>query len=588
MPQDTLPGTRSRLNRRFEDMKRERSSYENRWRALAEYLLPMRSRFSRSDENRGDRSNNRILNGTPTKALDFMTSSLLQGTANPASRWFNHRARRRSLNVVPAVRAWTETFRDAILEVFDEADLYTALEEVYKDEIAFATGTMLTLEDPSKVIKAQTFPIGSYVLAQDGDGNVDTFGREFMLSARQMREQFPEDRLSDHVKRLLDSGNKEERVQVRHLIEPRRDAREDFGAAGLPWRDVYWEVGDGSPGTAGDPSQTGMVGLGFAGEETLTLRESGFHERPFMAGRWYRSAQDVYGTSCPGMVTLGDNKTLQDMQRDFLNGLKKMVDPPLNATPSLRNSTISLVSGAVTYGDGMTQGPAVSPIHEVRLPLNELRQAILDTEQAIEEGFFKSVLLAFLGDKRLQRATATEVDAQLEEKLSILGTVQQRLEADVLEPLVDRVGAILIRRSEPFWAAGQEGPLPPPPPELSGEDVIPEYESQVTRSQRLSSLAPIRAFSSAVAEAATFNPEAIDKINVDALLDEVGSITGVPVSIIRETEEAQALRDARRKAAEAAAAAEMAPKMGRAAKDLSQAKVGSGNALEALDASLGS
>ena len=70
--------------------------------------------------------------------------------------------------------------------------------------------------------------------------------------------------------------------------------------------------------------------------------------------------------------------------------------------------------------------------------------------------------------------TATEIEKRWELMRRVLGPTLGRLEVEMLNPLINRVFAIMFRA----------GAFPPPPPDLADEDIDVEYEGPLARSQR--------------------------------------------------------------------------------------------------------
>ena len=92
----------------------------------------------------------------------------------------------------------------------------------------------------------------------------------------------------------------------------------------------------------------------------------------------------------------------------------------------------------------------------------------------------------------------------------MLGPVLSRLNHEVLRPLIERAYNILAR-------AGQ---IPPPPPELVGQQLNIEYTSMLARSQRAIRANGLTNFLGMVGQIAQFKPEALMKINALNVVNE--------------------------------------------------------------------
>ena len=134
--------------------------------------------------------------------------------------------------------------------------------------------------------------------------------------------------------------------------------------------------------------------------------------------------------------------------------------------------------------------------------------------------------------------TAREIQERHEEKLLMLGPVMERLQTELLEPLVDLT----------FDAMLAQNLIPPPPPELAGTDLGVEFVSVLAQAQRAVGSSSVDRFIGNVGAIAQMKPEVLDKINSDILVDRYADMLGVDPNIIIATEQAQALRQARNEA----------------------------------------
>lgn len=64
------------LERQREALKGERSTFDDHYRDLSEFVQPRRGRFSISDRNKGDRRHHRIINSKATWALGVAVAGL--------------------------------------------------------------------------------------------------------------------------------------------------------------------------------------------------------------------------------------------------------------------------------------------------------------------------------------------------------------------------------------------------------------------------------------------------------------------------------------------------------------------------------
>jgi hypothetical protein len=540
-------------------LKSERASFDAHWRDLADFVRPRRARFTVTDRNRGDKRNQNIINSTATFASRTLASGLHAGLTSPARPWFKLGTPDPDLAKFPPVREWLHVVTQRMTAVFLTTNLYQTLPTVYGDLGNFGTGAMSMLPDSKDLFRTWQYPIGSYWLGQDTRGNATTFVREYELTVRQIVTEFlrmPGTRLIDWnngsttVRNLWDQGDYEATVRVTWVVTPNEDAdpRKPL-AKFLPWSSCWFETGED--------------------KEYRFLRESGFRTFPVFAPRWEVTDGDSYGTDCPGMTALGDVRQLQGEEKAKGRGIQKMVDPALVGPASLMGQKTSLISGDVTYVDVREGQQGLKPIHDVRMPLQELRLDMAAVEYRIQRAYFEDLFLMLARADQGQPITAEEVRERREEKLLGLGPVLEHANDELLEPAIDRAYAMMDER----------GLIPPAPDELDGVELKVEYLSILAQAQKLVGLAGTDRFVGTVVPLIQTFPEARHKVNVYQLVDDYGEMTGVDPRLIVSTDEAKAAAEAEGQQKAALAQAAQAQATARAAKDASAATMSDGTSL---------
>jgi hypothetical protein len=290
---------------------------------------------------------------------------------------------------------------------------------------------------------------------------------------------------------------------------------------------------------------------------------------PVLCPRWEVTAEDVYGTNCPGMTALGDVKALQVMQKRKAQAVEKMVNPPMKAAAALRNHPSSLIPGGITY----LADPKDSfmPIHEVRFDLNQARADIMETQKLIDRAFFADIVLMLTREDRAM--TATEVEARDQEKLLVFGPVLEQLNQDALNPLIDLTFAYMQR----------QGMIPQPPEDIQGQVLKVEYESVMAQAQKLVAIGGLERLAGFMLQN---HPDpadpARDKIDYDQFIDEMGMALGVPPRVIRSDDAVEAMRADKAQAAQAEQQMAAMQAATQSAKNLAGADMSGDNALTRL------
>ena len=443
--------------------------------------------------------------------------------------------------------------------VLADGNLYNALPVIYADMGVFGTSAMAVVDDDEDLLRCYNYPVGSYALGLDARNKVASFVREFEMTVMQVVEQFAVDEhgdidwenLSPTVKNLWDNSQYLSPVSVTWIVSPNVDYDRDRAALGRfkRWGSCYYEDGD----------DTGKF-----------LRESGYDEFPFMCPRWEITGEDTYGTDCPGMTALGDNKQLQLQQKKKAQAIQKMVDPPLKGALELRTQKTSLLSGDITYLRDPDKG--LQAIHEVRLDLSHLVEDMAQTQNRIQRAFYEDLFLMLARSDELggaERPTAREVEERHEEKLIALGPVLERTDDELLNPLIDRIYAMMERK----------GLIPPAPQELEGVKLKVEYISILSQAMKLAGVAQQDRFLQSTIGLAETYPQVRHKVDVFRAVDNYQEMLGADPRLVRSDEEAQQLADQEAQQQQQAMAAEAAKNYGAAAKSAAGAQLQGGDSV---------
>ena len=515
-------------------LKLERSGWEPDWRDLADYIDPYALRFLQTDRNRGQRKGQKIINSVATMARRTLAAGMTAGITSPARPWLRLTTPDPELAEYGPVRQWLQTTTQRMLTVMLRSNLYQALPQVYAHEGVFGTGCMLVSEDTEDLFRCYVQPIGSYAIGLDSRLIANTFTREFRWTARQVVERFVRQadgsmqwgRASIAVKNAWDAGRHDQPVDILHVIEPNPDhnPRLQNGRA-KRYRSTYLEL---------------------AGGDDRYLRASGYDNFPVLAPRWDVCGDDTYGIG-PGHIARGDAKAIQLLERRKSQAVEKMVNPPLTGPTELRNGRVSLLPGDITYQDVREGQMGLRPIHEVNMRIDAAGAEIREHENRINSAFYADLFLMLaMSDRR--EITAEEIRAKQEEKLLMIGPTLGRQEQDLLNPLVDRVFALMQENSL----------LPEIPQELAGVTLRIEYLGLMAQAQKLVSTSSIERMVVFAAQLAQVVPEVLDKLDADQAVDEMADAIGASPNVIRSDDAVAEIRAQRQQAQAAAAQAQAA------------------------------
>ena len=558
----SLKGKRGAIFLRWKRLEDDRSSWRSHWIEISDYLIPRRGRYLIESQNtKGRKRSTKIVDNTAGQALRTLSAGMMSGMTSPARPWFRLQTPDPALMEGAGVKDWLGQVERSLRTTLTRSNFYNTASTMYTELGAFGTAALYRRRHPTDVVSYRPFTAGEYVIAENEYGEVDTLGREFTMSISQIVEQFvirrdgSEDwsNVSKAVKRLWDSKNYDERIEIIHLIQPRRledrDLTRPLDPKNKAFMDVYMEKG-----ADGDK----------------LLQEGGFDRFPAYCPRWDVLGGDVYGVS-PGMEYLGDIKQLQHEQKRKAQAIDKMVNPPMVGSLSLKGKPSTVLPGGTTYVDPQQGTQGFQPAYLVQPRINEMMLDIQEVQNRIQRGFYADLFAMMINSDR-RMMTATEVAERHEEKLVLLGPVLQRLNTEFLDPLIE----------DAFMFSLEAGILPPPPPILEGVDLEVKYISLLAQAQEAVAAASIeRTFAFAGNLSAAF-PEIVDNLNADEAIRNYGEILGTSPQILRDADEVAAMREARREAQAAEQQAAQLMQGAQAAKVLSEADTQTPNALTSL------
>lgn len=485
--------------KRYEALKQTRAPWLRQWKELSTYIAPTRGFFEGETPNSGKRIDHKVLlDSSATLAVGVLGAGMMSGLTSPSRSWFDLALRPSYLKKLPGASAWLLEVKKCLESAFAESNLYAVLQSMYEEAAVFGTAAFLVEENPRGGIYCRPFTVGEYVLDVDDKGRVNTFGREFWMTPKQLADTFGAACLPPQIALALKEKPSDSHHRVMHLIMPNPQADR----------------------TRADSAHFAYMSVYFLEDGTL-LRRGGYHEFPVIALRWEtKTTAESYGRG-PGWKCLGDVKMLQKMQKTKLIALDKNTNPPVMVSANVQGE-VNLLPGGITRCNSLTNDP-VRPAYQVQADVAALDRAMESVKETIRSHFFADVFV-MLASQEVANMTATEVAERRQEKMLLLGPVLQRFKAELLDPLIERTYFILLR----------QGMLPPAPEILHGLELHVNYISTIAQAQRAAALEPLLQgidFASRIAETA---PETAAYLNFQTALAEGLESLGVDQVLLRE------------------------------------------------------
>ena len=506
---------REHFDTRLIGLQDQRRSWESLWEDCCRLCMPKYPSIIQDPKQNvlqsGTMNRETLINGIGIKCLNRLASGMQSSLTNPANRWFRFNIGIAEFDEDYYVRQWLHDVENVIYGVLTKSNFYNATRSMYKDLGCIGTAVTIILPDDVTGINAFSVPAGSYYIASNSRGIVDTLYRQFAMTANQVVDKFGYERCSKHIKKAFDDSNYETLFNITHAIEPNkfRD-KSKMGKTNMPILSAYFETD--------------------ADENFLSV--GGYEEQMFFAPRWELDGDNIFGTS-PTMDSYSDLNMLQDLEADVLEGLEKQIDPPMKGTPDIKRGGASVFPSGVTYQS--SDKSVFAPAYMVNFDLNGVNNKAQEVELRIKEFFYNDLFNMIASTSK--RMTAYEVSEKMGEKLQMLGNVADRLQYEYLDLVLDRIFAILDRKKM----------FPEPPEMIQGVKFNIEYIGLLTQARRTQDASNLMSFLGFVGNIAGVKPEVLDKVNFEYALTDTADKKGIHPKVIVPDDEVAEIRAQRQK-----------------------------------------
>ena len=512
----------------------KRVPWEALWRDLANHIMPRKQGGTRYQTTANVSREARLYDTTAIHANNVLASGQLSWMTPHTGDWFVLKAPETLANSDGCKSYYadcTKIIRDVLSS---RSNFYTVAHEFFSDRSGFGTATMHCEKGKRYAINFTVYPIGSYAIAEDDEGYVDTVYRELELTARQATLKFG-DSCPPKIKEAMEKGGASvnEKFKFVHAVYPRPESEIKPGVMtpdNKPIASVYIEVG----------SKT-VVEVG------------GYDEMPTMVSRyleWSNGLGGVYGWS-PSWAALPEARQVNLLQM-WMDALAHKAALPPMLEPASMEGELDLSAGARNPIDDqlMREGIMPKPLQVVGDFQSGL-QRIEERQKAIRKHFHVDLFEMF--GEQSKEMTATEVNARLREKVIQISPSFARLTTELLNPLIRRVYSICL----------ELGLLPEPPGELvqpvpthdgspSTLGVIPTPAITYSSRMQIELLSLANAAKEKVlqnlAMVSQFDPQAVDNFDFDKMIRNDARDNGLPSEELRSEEEREAMRQAKAQA----------------------------------------
>jgi hypothetical protein len=517
---------------RYSRLEQDRAYWMSMWQSISDLVMPRKSYILNQQITPSTDKETRLFDSTAVRANMVLAAGCMSYITPSDSRWCSFEAPE-GIEDGEGVQEYFAEVTEVVLETLARSNFHTAIHEVYLDRGCFGTAVLYVEGGETTPIIFRNIDVGSFVLSENHEGLVDTCFRKFEMTARQMVSEFGIENVSDQIRKVIDDQkNIDQKFEVLHGVYPRSDKDRDpkkLDGKNKPFASVYIEC-----------------------KSKQVLRESGYDEKPFMATRYLKWQQGVYGWS-PSWVALPDIRQLNFLQKQ-MDALAELAAFPRILIPDGMEGQVDLRAGGITYFNA--SDPSSKPSEWATQGRYDVGlERVREKQQHINEAFSVPLFQMFTSSESNtpNRMTATEVNARNAERLANFSPTFARLTTELLIPLLQRVYGILAR----------SGQFPPPPEALiqqdaKGELFVPEpkvvFNSRIALAVRAIEIAASERSLSRAAMLAqsTGDMSVMDNFNLDRIVREGAISEGVDSDHLRSQSEIMDIRAGRAQAQEMA------------------------------------
>ncbi len=487
-----------------------RLPHEQTWRDCFDYSFPERGSgfYNETDDATALAAKRaRLMDSTSTDSGEVLASAVMSGGTPSSSRWF-------SLSVgedTDQERLWLDNAAELIFNNIHGANYDSEGLDCCLDLIAVGWFVLYIEEGRDTGYHFEAWPLAScWISASKPGGLPDTLVRCYSLTAEQAVQEFGEANVSEKVRDLIENGKPDQKVEFVLSIYPRSATALGLRAKNLPFASCHIEVGS-----------------------KKLVRESGYHECPFVAPRWSKLPGSEYAVgpmfrALPDIKQLNRLVYLEDTNLDIaVSGMWIAEDDGvLNPRTVKVGPRKIIVANSVDSMKPLLSGANFNVSFSKKEQLQAAIRRTLRSDQLAP------------GDGPVRTAYETSVRVQMIRQL--LGPIYGRMQAEWYSPMVNRC----------FGIAYRAGVLGAPPQSLLEREFNVVFQSPMAKAQKLEEVTAIEATFLAVGQLAQAqqDPGVWDTVDVDEGIRIIADGRGAPSKVLRTDDEVQAIRQRRQQA----------------------------------------
>lgn len=507
------------LKKRFDALVTQRKTLDDTLQIIERFVVPHRGEFFRpmQNEQEVDWRRRDIYDSTAVDANETLSSSLQGSLTSPSTKWFALGFRQEELNEDQDAMEWVEECGNRMYQALIDSNFNLESAEFYLDLTSYGTSIIFEeaeSEEPKdwKGLDFQAAPVRDCYFEMDHKNQVLRFYRQYQWTPLQIIDKFGDQTPEMIREKAKSSDSNNVRLACIFVVYERADKKGNkdsstvLAASERPygWKWVLHQ----------DGSRLG--------------KEGGYYEMPAFIGRWRKTSGSQWGYS-PAHICLSDILTLNALVEETLEALGKVVDPATLVTARNLMTDLDLGRGGLTVVADLENIKAYES--SARFDVGEMKM------DRLQESINRAYRVDQLQMKDSPAMTATEVNVRYELMQRLLGPTLGRLQADYLDPLINRTFKIMLR-------AGQLPPVPESVKEAKGELDV-EYVGPLPRAQRQEVIQATNAWVGTIAGLMETFPQLKDLPDIDMIGRDTAKMAGLPAKYLNSDSVIKQKRDKR-------------------------------------------
>ncbi len=476
------------------------------WQDVAENFFPERSDFTIKNYLGKEFATN-LMTSYPVLARRDLGNTLGSMLRPTAKSWFHMRTEYRSDLSSRQWLEWAEGVQRRAM--YDKSTKFVkATKQGDHDYAAFGQcaiqcEVVLTNERVGAHLLYRNWHLRDMAWAENAFGDIAQVFRRWKPTCRDLKTLFP-DKVPKAVTDLVEKDPFAE-VDCRHMVVE-SEMYED-GKFKTPYVSIYYDA-----------------------EHSVELEVVGIHNLQYVIPRWQTVSNSQYAYSPAVVAALPDARLIQAMTATLLEAGEKMTNPPMLAVQQAIRSDISIYAGGITWVDAEYDerlGEVLRPLTQDKSGMPIGREMQQDTRAMIAEAFY---LNKFTMPQRAAEMTAYEVSQRVQEYI--------RQALPIFEPVeMEYNGGLCEITFDNLMRNGAFGSPLDMPRQLRGAEIQFGFESPLHDAIESEKGQKLVETNSMVAQAAAYDPSAVNVVDFKKALQDALIGVGVPTAWQRSDEE---------------------------------------------------